>query len=166
MLRGFGHTADGGHICVTAHPKPHAFPHLPHHCSLLPPPQVLLSQVHRLRALVLLGRFLDMGAWAVDLALSGEIYFACKTLLHFAALVCKCAAGPLQTCCACAHRPQCFLHQTELTTLTHSTPIPSPAPQSASSPTCSSCCRPRPPTCARRWCSSGPKSWPGTPTAR
>jgi hypothetical protein len=33
--------------------------------------QVLLSQVHRLRALVLLGRFLDMGAWAVDLALSG-----------------------------------------------------------------------------------------------
>ena len=41
-----------------------------------PPPrlrctQVLLSQVHRLRALVLLGRFLDMGAWAVDLALSG-----------------------------------------------------------------------------------------------
>jgi hypothetical protein len=34
--------------------------------------QVLLSQVHRLRALVLLGRFLDMGAWAVDLALSGE----------------------------------------------------------------------------------------------
>lgn len=34
-------------------------------------PQVLLSQVHRLRALVLLGRFLDMGAWAVDLALSG-----------------------------------------------------------------------------------------------
>ena len=36
-----------------------------------PPAQVLLSQVHRLRALVLLGRFLDMGAWAVDLALSG-----------------------------------------------------------------------------------------------
>ena len=34
--------------------------------------QVLLSQVHRLRALVLLGRFLDMGAWAVDLALSGK----------------------------------------------------------------------------------------------
>jgi regulator-associated protein of mTOR len=34
--------------------------------------QVLLSQVHRLRALVLLGRFLDMGPWAVDLALSGR----------------------------------------------------------------------------------------------
>ncbi len=33
--------------------------------------QVLLSQVHRLRALVLLGRFIDMGSWAVDLALSG-----------------------------------------------------------------------------------------------
>ena len=29
--------------------------------------QVLLSQSHRFRALVLLGRFLDMGAWAVDL---------------------------------------------------------------------------------------------------
>lgn len=29
--------------------------------------QVLLSQCHRFRALVLLGRFLDMGPWAVDL---------------------------------------------------------------------------------------------------
>lgn len=29
--------------------------------------QVLLSQSHRFRALVLLGRFLDMGAWALDL---------------------------------------------------------------------------------------------------
>ena len=28
--------------------------------------QVLLSQSHRFRALVLLGRFLDMGPWAVD----------------------------------------------------------------------------------------------------
>ena len=37
-------------------------------------PQVLLSQVHRLRALVLLGRFLDMGPWAVDLALSVGIF--------------------------------------------------------------------------------------------
>lgn len=36
--------------------------------------QVLLSQVHRLRALVLLARFLDMGAWAADLALSTGIY--------------------------------------------------------------------------------------------
>jgi regulator-associated protein of mTOR len=36
--------------------------------------QVLLSQVHRLRALVLLGRFLDMGRWAADLALSVGIF--------------------------------------------------------------------------------------------
>eukprot|EP00850_Spirogloea_muscicola_P012963 SM000086S23015 [mRNA] locus=s86:21057:31095:- [translate_table: standard] len=36
--------------------------------------QVLLSQSHRLRALKLLGRFLDMGAWAVDLALSVGIF--------------------------------------------------------------------------------------------
>ncbi|MCO5592600.1 hypothetical protein L7F22_046603 [Adiantum nelumboides] len=36
--------------------------------------QVLLSQSHRLRALELLGRFLDMGAWAVDLALSVGIF--------------------------------------------------------------------------------------------
>ena len=35
---------------------------------------MLLSQVHRLRALVLLARFLDMGAWAADLALSTGIY--------------------------------------------------------------------------------------------
>ena len=31
------------------------------------PFQVLLSQVHRLRALDLLGRFLDLGPWAVSL---------------------------------------------------------------------------------------------------
>jgi regulator-associated protein of mTOR len=36
--------------------------------------QVLLSQVHRLRALTLLGRFLDMGSWAVNLALSVGIF--------------------------------------------------------------------------------------------
>ena len=30
--------------------------------------------MHRLRALVLLGRFLDMGGWAVDLALSVGIF--------------------------------------------------------------------------------------------
>ncbi|XP_047166666.1 regulatory-associated protein of TOR 1-like [Vigna umbellata] len=36
--------------------------------------QVLLSQCHRYRALVLLGRFLDMGPWAVDLALSVGIF--------------------------------------------------------------------------------------------
>ncbi|XP_052071445.1 regulatory-associated protein of mTOR-like isoform X2 [Mytilus californianus] len=36
--------------------------------------QVLLSQVHRLRALELLGRFLDLGSWAVSLALSVGIF--------------------------------------------------------------------------------------------
>ena len=35
---------------------------------------MLLSQVHRLRALRLLGNFLDMGSWAVDLALSVGIF--------------------------------------------------------------------------------------------
>ena len=36
--------------------------------------QVLLSQTHRLRALVLLARFLDLGPWAVNLALSVGIF--------------------------------------------------------------------------------------------
>jgi regulator-associated protein of mTOR len=36
--------------------------------------QVLLSQVHRLRALMLLSRFLDLGPWAVNLALSVGIF--------------------------------------------------------------------------------------------
>ncbi|KAF2090069.1 hypothetical protein K490DRAFT_35866 [Saccharata proteae CBS 121410] len=36
--------------------------------------QVLLSQVHRLRALILLGKFLDLGPWAVNLALSIGIF--------------------------------------------------------------------------------------------
>ncbi|KAF1983882.1 WD repeat-containing protein-like protein mip1 [Aulographum hederae CBS 113979] len=36
--------------------------------------QVLLSQVHRLRALILLSRFLDLGPWAVELALSIGIF--------------------------------------------------------------------------------------------
>lgn len=36
--------------------------------------QVLLSQVHRVRALVLLSRFLDLGPWAVYLALSIGIF--------------------------------------------------------------------------------------------
>ncbi|EPY88236.1 raptor [Camelus ferus] len=38
------------------------------------PHTVLLSQVHRLRALDLLGRFLDLGPWAVSLALSVGIF--------------------------------------------------------------------------------------------
>nr|ALE20568.1 Raptor [Leptinotarsa decemlineata] len=36
--------------------------------------QVLLSQVHRVRALELLGKFLDLGPWAVNLALSVGIF--------------------------------------------------------------------------------------------
>ena len=36
--------------------------------------QVLLSQVHRVRALDLLGCFLDLGGWAVNLALSVGIF--------------------------------------------------------------------------------------------
>ncbi|GLU17889.1 hypothetical protein SLE2022_342370 [Rubroshorea leprosula] len=36
--------------------------------------QVLLSQCHRFHALFLLGKFLDMGPWAVDLALSVGIF--------------------------------------------------------------------------------------------
>ena len=36
--------------------------------------QVLLSQSHRLRALLLLGRFLDKGPWAVDLALAVGVF--------------------------------------------------------------------------------------------
>ncbi|XP_058214719.1 regulatory-associated protein of TOR 1-like isoform X1 [Rhododendron vialii] len=44
--------------------------------------QVLLSQSHRFRALVLLGRFLDMGPWAVDLALSVGIFPCVLKLLQ------------------------------------------------------------------------------------
>ncbi|RDD45269.1 Regulatory-associated protein of mTOR [Trichoplax sp. H2] len=36
--------------------------------------QVLLSQIHRIRALDLLGKFLDFGVWAVELALSVGIF--------------------------------------------------------------------------------------------
>ncbi|KAL8902868.1 MAG: hypothetical protein Q9207_004317 [Kuettlingeria erythrocarpa] len=47
--------------------------------------QVLLSQVHRLRALILLSRFLDMGAWAVNLALTIGIFPYVLKLLQSAA---------------------------------------------------------------------------------
>jgi regulatory associated protein of mTOR len=47
--------------------------------------QVLLSQAHRLRALVLLSRFLDLGAWAVHLALSIGIFPYVVKLLQSAA---------------------------------------------------------------------------------
>ncbi|XP_060522953.1 regulatory-associated protein of mTOR [Cylas formicarius] len=46
--------------------------------------QVLLSQVHRTRALDLLGRFLDLGPWAVNMALSVGIYpYILKLLQSF-----------------------------------------------------------------------------------
>ena len=51
--------------------------------------QVLLSQVHRLRALILLGRFLDLGPWAVNLALSIGIFPYVLKLLQSQALELK-----------------------------------------------------------------------------
>ncbi|CAA6654661.1 unnamed protein product [Spirodela intermedia] len=48
--------------------------------------QVLLSQSHRFRALVLLGRFLDMGPWAVDQALSVGIFPYVLKLLQTTAM--------------------------------------------------------------------------------
>ncbi|KAK9167993.1 hypothetical protein Syun_000133 [Stephania yunnanensis] len=48
--------------------------------------QVLLSQCHRLRALLLLGKFLDMGPWAVDLALSVGIFPYVLKLLQTSAM--------------------------------------------------------------------------------
>ncbi|KAL2209065.1 hypothetical protein CC79DRAFT_1332296 [Sarocladium strictum] len=47
--------------------------------------QVLLSQQHRVRALILLGRFLDLGPWAVQLALGIGIYPYVLKLLQSAA---------------------------------------------------------------------------------
>ncbi|MCJ1349391.1 hypothetical protein MMC31_007631 [Peltigera leucophlebia] len=47
--------------------------------------QVLLSQVHRLRALILLGKFLDLGPWAVNLALTIGIFPYVLKLLQSAA---------------------------------------------------------------------------------
>ncbi|CAK1358784.1 WD repeat-containing protein mip1 [Cercospora beticola] len=51
--------------------------------------QVLLSQVHRLRALVLLSKFLDLGPWAVNLALSIGIFPYVLKLLQSQALELK-----------------------------------------------------------------------------
>jgi len=46
--------------------------------------QVLLSQAHRLRALDLLGRFVDLGPWAVHLTLSLGIFpYILKLLQSF-----------------------------------------------------------------------------------
>lgn len=137
--------------------------------------QVLLSQVHRLRALVLLGRFLDMGAWAVDLALSGR---ACLLLVFVAtgpSLPRPLSLGPslplylpLELCAGQVLAVQQGMHAA-LASLTTAAPCGAfflALLQWASSPTSSSCCRPRPATCARRWSSSGPRSWHGTPTRR
>ena len=51
--------------------------------------QVLLSQQHRVRALILLGKFLDMGPWAVNLALSIGIFPYVLKLLQSAAVELK-----------------------------------------------------------------------------
>ena len=48
--------------------------------------QVLLSQVHRLRALILLSRFLDLGPWAVNLSLTIGIFPYVLKLLQSPAL--------------------------------------------------------------------------------
>jgi regulator-associated protein of mTOR len=48
--------------------------------------QVLLSQMHRVRALVLLARFLDLGPWAVDQALSVGIFPYVLKLLQSSAV--------------------------------------------------------------------------------
>ncbi|PHH51083.1 Target of rapamycin complex 1 subunit mip1 [Ceratocystis fimbriata CBS 114723] len=48
--------------------------------------QVLLSQQHRVRALILLGRFLDLGPWAVQLALSIGIFPYVLKLLQSTAM--------------------------------------------------------------------------------
>ena len=45
--------------------------------------QVLLSQVHRLRALDLLGRFLDLGPWAVNLVSSYKQFYVIIISLKF-----------------------------------------------------------------------------------
>lgn len=51
--------------------------------------QVLLSQVHRLRALILLSKFLDLGPWAVNLALSIGIFPYVLKLLQSQAMELK-----------------------------------------------------------------------------
>lgn len=51
--------------------------------------QVLLSQAHRLRALILLSKFLDLGPWAVHLALSIGIFPYVVKLLQSAAVELK-----------------------------------------------------------------------------
>lgn len=45
--------------------------------------QVLLSQVHRLRALELLGQFLDLGPWAVSLVCHFSVLFFYSNTFSF-----------------------------------------------------------------------------------
>ena len=49
--------------------------------------QVLLSQCHRFRALVLLGRFLDMGPWAVELVSSMDLLFVILLMNQYLTVV-------------------------------------------------------------------------------
>lgn len=79
--------------------------------------QVLLSQVHRLRALKLLGRFLDMGAWTVDLALSVGIFpYVLKLLqttlaeLRTSLVFIWCKILAVDKSCQQVCRRQCLLH--------------------------------------------------------
>lgn len=53
--------------------------------------QVLLGQSHRLKALELLGQFLDLGPWAVNLALNVGIFPYILKLLQSSARELRCA---------------------------------------------------------------------------
>jgi len=59
--------------------------------------QVLLSQTHRLRALLLLGRFLDLGSWAVN-----QVARKLKSLFGFFILT-----FPLMEGLVCGYIPIC-----------------------------------------------------------
>jgi regulator-associated protein of mTOR len=74
------HAPDQLPIVLQVRNKEHLFP-----AQLPIMRQVLLSQAHRLRALVLLSRFLDLGPWAVHLALSIGIFPYVVKLLQSAA---------------------------------------------------------------------------------
>lgn len=71
QLTAFEIWLDQGNVVRNRHPQ-----HLP---VVL---QVLLSQVHRLRALILLCKFLDLGPWAVNIALSIGIFAYVLRLLQ------------------------------------------------------------------------------------
>ncbi len=74
-------SAPASSATVNGHPKP------PEQLPIVL--QVLLSQVHRLRALILLSKFLDLGPWAVNLALSIGIFPYVLKLLQSQALELK-----------------------------------------------------------------------------